>query len=132
MIVLDASAALVWLPGAPGAARLSRRLVGPGRSLHGPHLIDLEVAQVLRRYVAARELPVVRAGQALEDFRQIPITRYPHAILLPCTWQLRASVTAYDAACVALAEAVGAPLITADGKLGRSQGHDARIEVREP
>lgn len=131
MIVLDASAALAWLLGAPGAARLARRIVGSGRSVHAPHLIDLEVAQVLRRYVASREIPALRAGQALEDFRRIPITRYPHAVLLPRIWQLRGSLTAYDAAYVALAEAIEAPLVTADGKLGRSDGHAARIEVFE-
>ncbi len=118
--------------GAPGAAQLARRIVGPGRSLHAPHLIDLEVAQVLRRYVASQEIPAVRAGQALDDFRRIPITRYPHAVLLPRIWQLRERLTAYDAAYVALAEAIDAPLLTADARLGRSHGHDARIEVAGP
>ncbi len=132
MIVLDASAALQWLLNAPSAARVARRVIEAGRSLHAPHLIDLEVAQVLRRYTSAREVSVARAEQAFEDFRRIPLTRYPHAVLLPRIWQLRNSLSAYDAAYVALAEAIDAPLVTADGKLGRSHGHDAEIEVFEP
>lgn len=132
MIVLDASAALLCLLNAPGAARLARRVIETGRSLHAPHLIDLEIAQVLRRYASAREISVARAEQALDDFRLIPITRYPHALLLPRIWQLRNSLTAYDAAYIALVEAIDAPLVTTDGKLARSHGHDAEIELCKP
>jgi predicted nucleic acid-binding protein len=132
LIVLDASAALHWLLNAPGASSLVRRVIAAGRSLHAPHLIDLEVAQVLRRYASAGEISSARAAQALDDFRSIPVTRYPHAVLLPRIWQLRSSMTAYDAAYVALAEALDAPLVTTDGKLARSHGHDASIELFEP
>ncbi len=132
MIVLDASAVLLWLLNGPGGSLVAHRVIEAEQSLHSPHLIDLEIAQVLRRYTSSREISVARAEQALDDLRRVPITRYPHAVLLPRIWKLRSSLTAYDAAYVALAEAIDAPLITADGKLGRSHGHEAEIEVIEP
>jgi predicted nucleic acid-binding protein len=97
--------------------------------MHAPHLLDLEVAQALRRLVHLKEVTRSRAQQALDDHAGLVIERYSHRELLARIWQLRQSVTAYDAAYVALAEALNAPLLTCDAKLGGSHGHRARIEV---
>lgn len=58
----------------------------------------------------------------------LPLTRYPHAPFVGRAWALRENITAYDAAYVALAEALDAPLLTTDGRLARSTGHNARME----
>jgi predicted nucleic acid-binding protein len=67
--------------------------------------------------------------EALEDLADFPITRYPHTPLLSRIWELRHNVTAYDAAYLALAEALPAPLITRDAKLAAVAGHRARVEL---
>ncbi len=71
----------------------------------------------------------VRSREALQDFAEIALLRYPHDILLERIWQLRNNLTAYDAAYVALAEALEAPLLTCDRKLASAPGHRARVEV---
>jgi predicted nucleic acid-binding protein len=129
VIVIDSSIVLEVLLRMPSAAALDKRLFVPGEVLHAPHLIDLEVAQVLRRYTLAGHITSEDGRIALEDFSDFPIRRLPHRILLPRVWELRHNMTAYDAAYVALAEALGAPLLTCDGRLAASPGHDARIEL---
>lgn len=129
MIVVDASAVLEVLLNTRVGARLADRLLAPGETLHAPHLIDVEVAQVLRRYWRTRELDDARGQEALEDLADLPLTRYPHGLLLPRIWELRDNVTAYDAAYVALAEALDAPLVTLDAALKSSRAHRARIEL---
>ena len=129
MIVLDASAALELLLGTPAGERVAGRIASPDETLHAPHLIDLEVAQVLRRYEASRAMSPARAREALDDFADLEITRYPHEILLSRIWDLRKNATAYEGAYLALAEALGAPLLTADGRLASTPGHGARVEV---
>ena len=129
MIVLDASAALELLLRTPAAGVVERRIFSRGQSLHAPHLIDVEVAQVLRRYAASGELDSGRCRDALEDLADLPLTRYPHDLLLPRIWELRENLTAYDAAYVALAEALDAPLLTCDRKLSRASGVRARVEL---
>lgn len=129
MIVVDASAVLETLLRTPAAGAVEDRLFASGETLHAPHLIDLEVAQVLRRYAAAGELAPERGRTALADFVDFPIHRYPHDILLPRIWELRGNLTAYDAAYVALAEALDAALLTRDRKLAAATGHRARIEA---
>lgn len=96
---------------------------------YAPHLLDLEVAQVLRRYVARAELPEPRGREALELLRAFPLTRYPHEPLLGRIWELRASLTAYDAAYVALAEALGVTLLTRDQRLARATGLRAMVQL---
>jgi len=83
VIVLDASAALELVLRTPAGERIAERIVSPDETLHAPHLIDLEVAQVLRRYEAGRSLSAARAWEALEDFMELEMTRYPHEVLLP-------------------------------------------------
>ena len=129
MIVVDASAMLEVLLGTGTGARVEDRLLSRGESLHAPHLLDVEVAQVLRRYAARGELEPERGREALMDLADFPIHRYPHDVLLPRIWELRHNVTAYDAAYLALAEALAAPLVTCDARLGAAPRHAAKIEV---
>lgn len=127
MIVVDASALLEVLLGTPAAAAVEAHLFAPGETLHAPHLIDLEAAQVLRRYAAAGEVGAGRARAALDDLAGFPMRRYPHDVLLPRIWGLRGGLTAYDAAYVALAEVLGAPLLTRDRRLAAAPGTRARV-----
>ena len=129
MIVIDASAVVEVLLNTPASAKVTERLFGRNDTLHAPHLLDLEVAQVLRRYALSGEMTDERGMQALEDLADLPLNRYPHEIFLLRIWSLRRNLTAYDAAYLALAEALDAPLITRDAALARVPGHRARVEV---
>ena len=129
MITVDASAVLEVLLRTDRGSRIEDRLLSRGESLHAPHLLDVEVAQVLRRYAIAGDLTPGRGFEALTDLSGFPIHRYPHDALLPRIWELRHNVSAYDAAYLALAEALGAPLVTCDGRLGSAPGHVARVEI---
>ena len=127
MIVVDASALLEVLLLTPAARHVGSRLFRPGETLHAPHLIDVEVAQAIRRYCLTEKLDPALGQASLEDLASFHLIRYPHTLFLSRIWQLRANVTAYDAAYVSLAEALDAPLITRDAVLARSSGHRARI-----
>lgn len=129
MIVPDASVVVELLLGTSRAARASERLLADGESLHVPHLLDLEVAQAVRRYFLSGELTGQRGSEALEDLAALPLIRYPHEPFLRRIWALRRNVTAYDAAYLALAEALGARLITCDSGLASSTGHQVAIEL---
>lgn len=111
------------------AERLMERALRASERLHAPHLLDIEIAQALRRLVQLKQITPHRAEQALEDFSQFAIERHIHQSLLPRIWQLRDSLTAYDGAYVALAEALSAPLLTCDAKLARAHGHRATIKL---
>jgi predicted nucleic acid-binding protein len=129
MIVVDASAALEVLLRTPAARAVERRLFEPLQTLHAPHLLDVEVAQVIRRYAANGEIDGARGRMALADLTDLPLRRYPHDFLLQRVWDLRNDLTAYDAIYVALAEVLDAPLLTRDKRLAASPGHYARIEL---
>ena len=129
MIVLDASAALDWLLQTPAGQRVEKRIYSHRESLHAPHLLDLEVAQVLRRLLREGTISAQRAEHAIDDLVDLRISRYPHFVLLPRVWQLRQNVSAYDAAYIVLAEKLGAPLVTRDNRLASTPGHKAQIEV---
>ncbi|KPF97402.1 twitching motility protein PilT [Rhodopseudomonas sp. AAP120] len=113
----------------PAARALEDRLFTQPETLHAPHLLDVEVAHVLRRYAAIGEIDGERGRAALVDFADTPVQRYPHEVLLPRIWQLRHNLTAYDAAYVALAEALDVPLLTRDKRLAAAAGHHARVEI---
>ena len=129
MIVIDASALLEVLLCTPSAARVGDRIFRPGESLSAPHLIDVEIAQVLRRYVSSGGVNEERALEALEDLSDMPLDRYPHYPFLERIWQLRENVTAYDAAYIALAEALDVTLVTRDRSLARAPGIKATVEL---
>jgi predicted nucleic acid-binding protein len=129
VIVLDASVVLEVLLRMPAGVALEERLFDAEQTLHTPHLLDVEVTQVLRRYALAREVDTGRCRAALEDLAGLPLTRYPHDFLIPRVWDLRDNLSAYDAVYVALAEALDAPLLTRDQRLANAPGHGARVEV---
>jgi predicted nucleic acid-binding protein len=97
--------------------------------LHAPHLLDIEVTQVIRRYASKGEIGGERGREALSDLSDLPMRRYEHSFLLPRVWDLRNNLTAYDAVYVALAEALDAVLLTRDQRLAAAAGHHARVEL---
>ena len=129
MIVLDASAVIELLLNTEGGSRVRDRIADPSESLHAPHLLSVEVAQVLRRYVASRSIGVEMARAALEDLADLDIVRYAHEPFLGRVWELRDHVTAYDAVYLALAEILDCPLVTFDSRLSASPGHVALVEL---
>lgn len=129
MIVLDASAAIDWLLQTPAGKQIENRIYSRNESLHAPHLLDLEVGQVLRRLVREVAVSAHRADQAIQDLLDLRLTRYAHFVLLPRIWQLRHNCSAYDAAYVVLAEKLGATLVTRDARLASALGHTVPIEL---
>jgi predicted nucleic acid-binding protein len=129
MIVLDASAAVDWLLQTPAGQRIEQRIYARNDTLHTVYLLDVEFAQVLRRLVSEGILARKRAEEAIEDLIAVRVTRYAPALLLDRIWQLRQNLNAYDAAYVALAEELNAPLITRDQRIAAAPGHKATIEV---
>lgn len=128
-MVLDASAAIEWLLRTQKGAVIEARMFAEGQRLSAPHLIDIEVTQVLRRYVRGREVTEARAQEALRTLVELHIFRHRHTSLVGRVWELRHHLTAYDAVYVALAEALDAPLLTCDAKLAAAPGHHATIEL---
>jgi predicted nucleic acid-binding protein len=129
LIVVDASALIEVLLRTAAAPAIEQRLFVSGQTLHAPHLLDAEVAQVLRRYAARGELDSARGAEALSDLYDFPLRRYPHDFLLPRVWELRHNLTAYDAIYIALAEALDAPLLTRDERLAAAAGHRAAVQL---
>jgi predicted nucleic acid-binding protein len=127
VIVLDASAAVEVLLGGRNAGAIEERMK-PER-IGAPHVIDAEVANVLRRFNSRGELTAARGQEALAQLMELGIVRYGHVLLLPRIWELRHNMTAFDAAYVALAEVLGVPLVTTDARLAAAPGHAATIEL---
>ena len=129
MTVVDASALIEALLRTPLGQRCTERLLRPGDPLFAPHLLDVEVTQVLRRYAQKGDLRDGRGREALRDLADFPLIRFSHEPFLERMWELRHSLSAYDAAYIALAEALDAPLVTCDARLVHAHGHSARVEV---
>ena len=129
MIVLDTSAAVDWLLQTPAGELIEQRIYARQDTLHTVHLLDVEFVQVLRRLVREGALTPKRAEEAIGDLAALRITRYAPVLLLPRIWRLRQNLTAYDAAYVALAEELQAPLITRDQRIASAPGHTAKIEI---
>jgi predicted nucleic acid-binding protein len=127
--VLDASLIVEVILRTPLGIRHADRILDVSDSLHVPHLLDVETVQVLRRLTLAGELAPERAEEALDVLADLPLVRHDHTILITRAWALCTSMTAYDAMYVALAEGLDAVLLTCDGRLARSHGHRARIEL---
>jgi len=128
LIVVDASF-LVMALGDDGDEGVSVRARLHGENLAAPHLIDLEIASVLRSAVLADRMTPQRARQALQDLTDLDIERVAHTALLARVWELRDNHTVYDASYIALAELFQAPLLTYDAKMARGTGARCAFEV---
>lgn len=126
--MVDGSAVLEVLLQTTAAPGISRRIFGPGEMLHAPHLLDLDVGHVLRRYVRSGIISTGHGVEALADLADLPLNRYPHFFRLARIWQFRHNVTAYDSAYLALAEALDAPVLTRYRALA-SAGARVKVEV---
>jgi predicted nucleic acid-binding protein len=127
VIVIDTSALLAVVVGRPYSELLRERILRA--ELHAPHLLDIEFLHALRGLVGSKALSLSRAEEARGDLDDMRIVRYPHAPLADRVWELRSALSAYDAAFIALAEALGSPLVTCDGRLARARGHSAEVEL---
>lgn len=123
-MVVDASAAVSGLLN-DGPARA----VLASEQLHAPHLIDPEVINALRRRVAASQLSAAQGSAAVAVLQRLGVTRHPSFVLLQRIWSLRDNLSAYDASYVALAEALGCPLLTADPRIARAPTIDCVVSV---
>ncbi len=128
MIVVDASVLVTALLDEGGPGALAReRLVSS--DVHVPELADVEVLSVVRRRVLGGRLTAARGAEALQDWSDLAVERYPHLPLLGRAWQLRDAVSAYDAQYVALAELLDSPLVTADARLSRAPGLRCTVDL---
>jgi predicted nucleic acid-binding protein len=128
VIVVDASVLGTALgdDGSDGD-RARRRL--QGERLVAPHLVDLEVSSAWRRPAASGDLDDRRAQLALDDLRSLRIDRVAHTSLIGRCWEVRDHLTVSDAAYVALAELMAAPLLTADSRLADAPGLRCKVEL---
>jgi predicted nucleic acid-binding protein len=129
MIVLDASVLVDLLTKEdPQTGHIRTRLAGE-LEVHVPHLVDAEVTNAFRGLVLRDRLAVARARRAIRRLVVLPLVRWPQTPLLSRVFALRDQLTAYDATYVALAEGLGATLLTRDARMTKAGGHRARIEV---
>lgn len=131
MIVADASVVADYLLGgsSPAGDALAEAFADH-EPVCAPHLLDVEVAQVLRRYAQRGEFGADLATTLVGELTELPISRYEHRALLARAFELRANATMYDAVHLALAEALDARLLTADAALGEVPGSTAVVDVR--
>lgn len=128
-VILDASVVVELVLGTRVGARVRQRLLDPRISLHGPELLDLEVLNVLRRYVQAGRIAADRAETAVRRLNELDLRRYRHGPMLPRIWSWRTNLSAYDATYVTLAEVLGGPLLTTDARLSRAPGLPVPVEL---
>jgi predicted nucleic acid-binding protein len=131
MIVVDASAVIEVLIGSALGRRLAPRVLHGNPILHAPHLLDLEVLQALRSFLKAKDISPDNAIAAASRLQAFDLVRHPHAPLIQRILDLRHNLTAYDAAYMALAESLDAPLVTCDRALRSVPGARATVEVWE-
>jgi predicted nucleic acid-binding protein len=129
VIVLDASAVLELLLNTPAGQAVAERITASGHGLHAPHLLDVEIAQALRRYAREGKLAPTEAAEAIDDLHDLDLNRHAHEPLVDRIWQLRENFSAYDAAYIALAEALDTVLLTCDARLTRAPGAGHRVEL---
>lgn len=111
---------------------LARHSVAEGGDLSAPDLVDVETVSVLRKRWLAGDLTERRFAMAVHDLGDLQLFRYPALALMPRAFELRANVPPYDAAYIALAEALGCPLLTADARMARTPGIACQVDVLRP
>lgn len=129
MIVLDASVVVEMLLGTEAGQRIAPRVLTTEESRHAPHLLDAEVAQAVRRYWLSGEIDEQRGREMLEDLAALPVDRHAHTVLLPRIWELRNTVSAYDAVYLALSEVLQATLLTRDSGLAAAARRLSSVEL---
>lgn len=129
MIVLDASAAIELVLNTGAGQQINDRIAGEPDTIQAPHLIDVELIHVIRRFVMRDVIDGARGEMAIRLWRLLDVQRHEHEPFMPRIWQLRNNLSAYDAMYVALADALSAPLITADRRLAAAPGTGIRVEV---
>ncbi len=129
MTVLDASIVVAVLLKTPGFERIKSRLGHGEQDFHAPHLLDVEVIHVVRRFWLASEIDDLRAQEAIADLTSFPIRRHPHTPFASRVWELRHNMTAYDALYVALSEGLNATLLTCDKRLAEQAGKYITVET---
>lgn len=127
MIVPDASVVVNALLDSGRDGALAREVLMATEERHGPHLLDVEVTSALRRWVNAGRLTPQEATAAIADLRDLDVVRHGHAMLLEQAITLPDSVSTYDAMYVALADLLGAELVTADRPLSTGAAVHCRI-----
>jgi len=128
-LVLDSSAAVYALTVRSAEASSLRQRLRIG-TCHAPHLVGAEVGNVLRRLELAHTITSAQALTALRALPHLIDEHYPHdGPLGERAWQLRGAITFYDALYVALADGLGAPLVTADERLSRAPGLPCVVDV---
>ncbi|MBK5222924.1 MAG: type II toxin-antitoxin system VapC family toxin [Acidimicrobiia bacterium] len=129
MIVVDASVLANAIADDDLDGRSARdRLIDDG-TLVAPDLVDVETVSVLRRRWLAGELTAQRFASAITDLEDLDLTRFPVLALMRRAYELRANVTPYDAAYVALAEQLECTLVTTDARLARAPGIRCCVEL---
>ncbi len=129
-MVLDASAVVEWLLGSErGDAVVAHMLDDPDGAFFAPDLLDVEVVQAFRRLARSGVVSDARATGAMDLLQALPVERRSAAILVPRMWTLRDNLSAYDAAYVALAEALDCPLLTCDARIAVAPGHGVKVRV---
>lgn len=128
MLVVDASCLYEVLVDGVEAERIRDRL-GADDDHAAPELVYAEVLSLVRRDHLRGTLDRTAARQAVDDLREWPGTRYGHRPLLDRAWELRGALRTYDALYVALAEALGATLVTLDARLSRASGPRCSVEI---
>lgn len=129
MIVVDASAVVEFLLGSSLGSAVGKRIADPAEEVAAPCLLDVEVSQAVRRCCLAGFINEGRAARSIEHLAELNAQRWPHEPLLRRIWALRHSFTAYDATYVALAESLGATLLTCDRALARADAINCDVEL---
>lgn len=129
MIVVDASALVEVLTRSPVAGTVEDFLMRNQDGLHAPHLLDIECAHVIRRYVQLGIMESRHAQASISGLQNFRLVRHSHVPLLGRVWDLREVFSAYDATYVALAESLHAPLLTRDARLARSAAKYVKMQL---
>ncbi len=108
---------------------MKSRLRQGDQDFHAPHLLDIEVIHVIRRFWILGEIDDQRAREAIGDLTAFPVRRHPHYPFGSRVWELRHNLTAYDALYVALSEGLDATLLTCDKRLAESARKYVAVEI---